>query len=222
MNDGKLHFRCRPSRRLNRAIQNFRIVSKAQVPHQQIAPDSSIRFAPRDLGESTPGPNHRFEQTAGRAPIAKIEAVRNNAFDAQIVRKRAHDVVEALADKDDVIVRGHRFLQFFHAGLPEARLQEILKEFLTEQIQAIAADAAQHGVQQSRGEDAVRGVQKWPRDGEHAHGTAPPPALDEGLRVPREEADWPNGRQIEQAAFHAPEGRLAHCCIRLAPRCRQS
>src|SRR5271155_3926268 len=111
VNNWKLHFRRGLLRRLNRAIQNFRTVRReAQIPHQLFARDVSIRFASSNLGEPAPGPDHRFEQAACCAPIAKIEPVRNNALDAQVVRQRPHDVIEALAYEDHVLASRHRFL----------------------------------------------------------------------------------------------------------------
>jgi len=49
--------------------------------------------------------------------------------------------------------------------------------FFTEQIQPIAADAAEQGVQKTRGKRAVGGVGEWPRERHPGHAQAARPAL---------------------------------------------
>ena len=97
-------------------------------------------------------------------------------------------------------------------GCFQARLQKIFKEFFAEQIEAVAADSAEDGVQQAGGEDAVGEVEEGAGEGEDGHGAAPRPALQEALRIPCEEADGADGGEVEQAAFDAPKDRLARGC----------
>ena len=79
-----------------------------------------------------------------------------------------------------------------------------MEEFFAEQVEAVAAYAAQHRVEKACGEHAIRGVEKWPRYGEDAHRAAPAPAFEKSLRVPGEEAYRADGGEIQQAAFDAP------------------
>ena len=46
-------------------------------------------------------------------------------------------------------------MQLGDAGWLQARLQKIFEKFFAEEIEAVAADSAQDGVQQARGEDAI-------------------------------------------------------------------
>ncbi len=55
------------------------------------------------------------------------------------------------------------FVQQRHPALLQSWLQKIFEEFLAEQVQAVAAHSAQHGMQQPRGEYPIRHVKKRPR-----------------------------------------------------------
>ena len=67
-------------------------------------------------------------------------------------------------------------------------------------------------MQQAGGKDAIGDVEERAADGEDGHGAAARPAFQEALRVPGEEADGADCGEIEQAAFDAPEDRLARGC----------
>jgi hypothetical protein len=129
--------------------------------------------------------------------------------DAEMLCQWTHDVVEALADQDDFTAFGDRFLQPGDALLLQARLQKIFEEFLAQEVEAIAADPAEDRVEQACGEYAIGDVEKGAGDGEDGHGAAARPAFQEALRIPGEEADRADGGEIQQAAFDAPEDRLA-------------
>jgi len=73
-------------------------------------------------------------------------------------------------------------------------LQKIMEKFLAEQIEPVAAFAAQHRVHYSGGKHAIGGVQQRPRNSHHAHQPAPRPPLSERLCVPSEEGYRPDGR----------------------------
>ena len=132
-----------------------------------------------------------------------------NARGAQMLRQRTHDVVQALAHQNNFAARRHGFVQLGDAALFQSRFQKIFEEFLAEQVQAVAAHSAQHGVQQARGKHAIGHVEKRSRKRQSGHGAAARPALQEALRIPREEAHRAHGGEVQQAAFHAPEDRLA-------------
>ena len=82
---------------------------------------------------------------------------------AEVVRQRAHDVVEQLADEHDALAAAHGFEQLLARVFAQIRLQHVLKIFFAEQIEPVAAHPAQQRVQKSRGEGAARGVGKRPR-----------------------------------------------------------
>ncbi len=76
------------------------------------------------------------------------------------------------------------------------------------------ANAAKHGVEKARGEHAIGGVEKRPRDREDAHRAAPAPAFEKSLGVPGEEAYGADGREVQEAAFDAPvpaRARRSNC-----------
>jgi len=100
-------------------------------------------------------------------------------------------------------------LQSGNAWLLQAWLQKIFEEFFAEEVETVAADSAQDRVEEARGEDAIGDVEEGAGDGEDGHGAAARPAFQEALRIPGEEADRADGGEIEQAAFDAPEDRLA-------------
>jgi len=127
-------------------------------------------------------------------------------------RERAHDVVEALAYQDDFAAPGYRFSQLGDALLFQPRLQKIFEEFFAQQVEAVAADSAEDGVQEAGGEDAIGHVEEGAAHREDGHGATARPAFQEALRIPGEEANGADGGEIEEAAFNAPEDRLARGC----------
>ena len=171
-----------------------------------------------ESGEGAARADYGVEQASGGHAFAEIEAIRDDAPDAQVLGERAHDVVEALADQDDFAARGDRFVQFGDAFFFEARLQKIFEEFLAEEVEAVAADSAEDGVEEAGGEDAVGEVEEGAGEGERGHGAAAGPTLEEALRIPGEEGDGADGGEIEQAAFHAPEDGFARGCRGLLRR----
>src|SRR5580692_4412680 len=126
--------------------------------------------------------------------------------------QRTHDVIETLAYQDDFAACGYCFLQFRDALLLQARLQKIFEEFFAQEVETVAADSAEDGVQEASGEHAVSDVEEGAGEGENGHGAAARPAFQEALRIPGEEADRAYGGEVEQAAFDAPEDRLARGC----------
>src|SRR5271168_5325331 len=113
-------------------------------------------------------------------------------------RQWAHDVVEALAYQDDFCAGVHGLLQLGDTFLLQARLQKIFEEFFAEEIEAVAADSAQDGVQQAGGENAVGHVEEWAGEGEDGHGPTARPAFQETLRIPRKEAYGADGGEVQQ------------------------
>src|SRR5215470_9215687 len=86
----------------------------------------------------------------------------------------------------------------------QLRFQLILKVFLSQQVEAVTADAAQNCVHDPRGKLAVGGVQERPKQSHQQHQPASHPSFKKALRVPGEEGDGTNRRKIEQAALYTP------------------
>jgi len=196
--------RRRPARGLNCAIHEFWILCVADAAKKNCARHLPVGLASGEFRESAARTNHGIEQTSRCKAITKIEAVAEHALDAEMIGERAHDVVESLAYQHDIGTGGYDFLELGNPSGFQSWLEEILEEFFAEEVEPVAAYAAQHRVQKACGEHAIRGVEKRARDSEDAHGAAAAPAFKKGLGVPGEEADGADGREIEQAAFYAP------------------
>ena len=123
--------------------------------------------------------------------------------------ERPHDVVQALAHQNHRRARSQCFRQSFNSFLFQARLQEIFKEFFTQQVQPVAAHPAQNAVQQPRCEHAIRAVKDRPSNSEKRHSSPARPPLQKALRVPGKKGHGPHCRQIQQAPLYPPEHTFA-------------
>jgi hypothetical protein len=212
MNDGQRDFLGTPLGRPDGIAEDLGVFRETQAPQQPLAWNSAVGLIGQKSRESAARADHRIEQPAGGEAAAKIEPVRENPLDTQIIREGVHDVVKTLADENDITAGGQDFLQFLDAAGLEPGLQEIVKEFLPEEVEPVPALASQYGVEQAGREDTVRRVEEWPSDGEHTHQSPARPTLEKTLRVPAEEADGPHSRQIQQAALDAPENEIVRGC----------
>src|SRR4030095_9209018 len=100
-------------------------------------------------------------------------------------------------------------LQSLELGYPvwlQERLQLVLKVFISQQVQAVAAHAAQYTVDNASGEYTMSRVQEGPQCGHQKNQAPAHHASDEGLGVPGEESDRLNRGQIEQAPLDTPVG----------------
>src|ERR1700722_4340281 len=210
VNDGNRNLRRWPVGGLNRTVYDFRILRVAETADKNCAGHLPVRLASCEFGESTPRTNHWIEQAASGEAVAKIEAIAENALDAEMIGERSHDVVESLAYENNVRTGCDDFFESSNPGVFQSWLEEILKEFLAEEVEPIAAYAAQDRVEKACGEHAIGGVEKRARDRKDSHCSASPPAFEKGLCVPGEEADGTDGREIQQAAFDAPVDGF--CC----------
>ncbi len=177
-------------RGLDGVVEGLRILRESEVAEKPLSRRASIRLVGPQAREHAARADHRREQTARRNSVAEIEAIANDPGNAEMAGERPHDVVQPLAYKHDLFPCIQGLLQTFDAALLQLRLQDVLEIFLTEQIKAIATDAAQNGVQQTGGDHAIRQIKYWPGDRQDAHDAAPCPTLKKALRVPGEEADW--------------------------------
>ncbi len=99
----------------------------------------------------------------------------------------------------------HPFAQVGHALGPQLRLEDVLKILFPQQVQPVAANASQQGVQNPGGQNAVSCIEHGPECGLQEKPSPARPALGKGMGVPREVGDRTDGGQVCQAAFHAPE-----------------
>src|SRR5579859_7921788 len=117
-----------------------------------------------------------------------------------MLRKRAQNMIQELADEHDSLAVLPGFKKFFDRLAAKLRLQNIMKVLFTEQIEPVAADAAQ----QRRGQRPIDRVIDRPGNRQPGHSCTARPALGKTLRVPREKPDRPQRAQLEQRAFDAP------------------
>ena len=149
--------------------------------------------------------NHRIQQPPGGHAVAKLQPVGHQSVDSQVLRQRAHDVVQALADQNHLAVLVHPFAQLGHTLRPQLRLEDVLEILFPQQVQPVAANASQQGVQNPGGQNAVARIERGPKCGLQEKPSSARPALGKGMGVPGEVGDRTDGGQVGQAAFHAPE-----------------
>src|SRR4029077_12729702 len=101
-----------------------------------------------------------------------------------------------LAHQHHIRSRRDYFLKLRHAGGFQTRLEKILKEFSTEQVEPVATYSAKYGVKKAGRENAIGRIEERTRDREHAHSSAASPPLEKALRVPGEEAHGPHGCEV--------------------------
>ena len=184
-------------RRPDRLLKNFRMLGVTKILSQFFLADSPIRPVSRQFRQRAARANHRIEKPPGRHPIPKFEPVRDQAVDTQVFSQRPHDVVEPLADQNDPLAATHRLLQFRDAVRLQPRLEYVFEIFLAEQLQPVAADASQHGMQQPRSAHSVGRIEHRPGHGQHSHRAAPRPAFEKALGIPGEKSHWAHRREVQ-------------------------
>ena len=132
-----------------------------------------------------------------------------------MIGERAQDVIEQLADQNDLFPISQCYQEFLDRFAAQLRLQDIVEVFLAEQVQPILADTAKQRVQESGGESAACPIGERPRERHCRHAEPPGPALREALGIPGEKADQPHGAHFEQRAFNAP---ISHASRPSRPR----
>ena len=71
--------------------------------------------------------NYGIEQASCGHALAKIEAIGNDARDAEMFCKRTHDVIEALANQHNFAARGDRFVQLGDARVASSAASENIR-----------------------------------------------------------------------------------------------
>ena len=127
-----------------------------------------------------------------------------------MLRQRTHNVIETLADQNDVVAAGNRFVQQGNSARFQPRLQRVFEKLFAQQVQAIATHSAQNRMQQPGRKFPIGDVQQRTRYRQQGHRPTPTPALQKTLRIPGEKSYWPDCGQVDQASFHPPKNRLAH------------
>ncbi len=82
-----------------------------------------------------------------------------------------------------------------------------MEVLLSQQVQTVAADAAQQCMQDARGQNPVAGVQHRPYQRLEEQAAPARPALCKCMRVPGEIGHRPHRGQVGHAAFNPPELR---------------
>jgi hypothetical protein len=165
VNNGVVGLRRWPLGSADGRIEHFWRLGEPEIAQHLLARNSSVRFVRPKVGEGPARTDYGVKQPARGYTVAKIESVRKNALDTQIVRERAHYMVQTLADKHHLGASGYDFLERFNATHLEPRLQKVLEELFAQKVQAVAALMPENGVQEARGDHAVRGVEKRACDG---------------------------------------------------------
>jgi hypothetical protein len=185
----------------------FGTLLHSEVADKLFGAQPSVGFRTHHKRQRPSRANHWIEQPPRGNSIAKFQPVCHDALDPQVLRQRAHHMLQTLADEHHLPVLRHPLPQTGYAFRPELSFQNILKIFLAEQVQPVAAHAAQQSVQNPRRQHAVGGIKRRAKRRLQEKPSAPRPSLRECVSIPGEIRDRPNRRQRGQAAFHAPEDR---------------
>ena len=122
---------------MNRAVHEFWILRVAEAAEKNCARHLPVRLAAGEFRESSAWANYRIEQAASGETIAKVEAIAENALDAEMIGERSHDVVESLAYEYDVRAGCDDFFESSNPGGFQSWLEEILEEFFAEQVEPV-------------------------------------------------------------------------------------
>lgn len=148
--------------------------------------------------------DYRVKQPAGSRSVAKLQSVGDNVLDAEMLRQGPHDVFQRLAYQNDVRSGLHQFLDLLNAFRLQPGLQVVLEELFAQQVQPVARNTTEHGVNYARGELTIGGVKKRAQQRHEKDKPAPSKALREGLRIPGEKRHWPDHSEVKETALHPP------------------
>src|SRR5690242_1147927 len=101
-----------------------------------------------------------------------------------MVRHRAYNMLQELTDEHDLFALPDRVQQLLDRLASELGLQNVMKVFFPQQIQAILAYPPQQGVQETGRKGATRRIRERPRERHQNHPESPHPSLGKTLRVP--------------------------------------
>ena len=140
-----------------------RIQDRAAVVRAEFCPSGLVGSK---LREKAARPYHRIEQPPGGHAVAEIEPIRKDPLDAQIIRERPHDVVEPWLTSTTSPPAASDLFQLCDAARLQPRLQKILEKFLAQQVEPVAALAAQArcaaGAWRTRGSWRRERAARWP------------------------------------------------------------
>ena len=129
------------------------------MTRQSLGSSASIRHIVIKRRKSPARTDHRLKEPAGRNSAPKVQAIRDDALHAKVLGKRTHDVVECLADQDNIRAGADQFPNLFRATFFQVRLELVLEVFFAQQIEPVLADPAQNRMNHAGGELTVGGVQ---------------------------------------------------------------
>jgi len=176
-----------------------------QFANQALLLSGPVGTCTRDAGKQSARTNDRRQQAAGRHAIAKVEAIRDDPLDTQISRQGTHHMIQGLTDEDDAAALRLQFAQVGHTVGLEMRFQFVLKIFIAQQVEPVAAQAAKYAIDDASRERAVSGIQNRAESRHQEDQPAAGHARREGLGVPGEKGNRLDGGEVEQTAFHTPE-----------------
>ena len=152
-------------------------------------PDEGRSLANRPRGRITGS-----EQPPRGDAIAEIEPIGKDSLDAQMIRERPHNVIEPLAYQHHFRAGSQTRFQLDSLRAASGAASASTRNIPRPADRADRGSRPQNGVQQARGENAIRDVEERPRNSENAHGPAARPPPQKALRVPGKERrarQWP-------------------------------
>src|SRR5260370_17301518 len=99
-------------------------------------------------------------------------------------RQRTHHVLQPLTHQHHIHAGCLQCFQVPHSFFFEQGLQLVFEFFLAQQIEPVARNPSQHGVNDPSRGHAVRRVQKWTQQRHQKHHPSPPPPPHTFLPTP--------------------------------------
>ena len=93
-------------------------------------------------------------------PVAEFQAVRQDAFNAQVPRERSDNMIEALANQDQAGMCSRQGLNLLHPALLQSRLQHVMEILFSQQVQPVFAEPAQARVEHPKGKSTTEQVEE--------------------------------------------------------------
>src|SRR5438445_5289897 len=119
--------RSRSFRRKNSFGELLWMLFQPQIAKQLLGADATVSSSTPERRQRPSRTNNGVEQPACGSAIPKFQPVRNEPLDSQMLRQGPHNVIQALAHKNDLSMLGQPLAQLCHAFGPELPLEYILE-----------------------------------------------------------------------------------------------
>src|SRR5579862_3161165 len=124
----------RPFGRHNCFGEQIRMVFQTEVAQQLPGADAPVRL-PTEKREGPSRADNRVQQPACSNSVTELQAVGHDPFNTEVLSQWPHNVVQTLANQDDLPMLRHPFTQLGQTFRPELVLQYVLEILFAKEIQ---------------------------------------------------------------------------------------